>query len=111
MNLYKRHLCVVAAACAMLTASAQNDGQKTLTVTGSIQSDILIPQEDDKIGTGEYSDWGLTNTYVDVNVMSKYSENEYFEARARVEYLDHPLRDSTATSRDGDSETLTWDLQ
>lgn len=91
MNLYKRHLCVVAAACAMLTASAQNDGQKTLTVTGSIQSDILIPQEDDKIGTGEYSDWGLTNTYVDVNVMSKYSENEYFEAGARVEYLDHPL--------------------
>jgi len=72
-------------------SQAQDDGQKTLTVTGSVQSDVLIPQEDSKIGTGEYSDWGLTNTYVDVNVMSKYDDNDYFDAGARLEYLQHPL--------------------
>ena len=91
MTINNRLLCLAAAACVLNTATAQTDGQKTLTVTGSIQSDILLPQEDAKIGTEEYSEWGLTNTYVDVNVMSKYSDNEYLEAGARLEYLDHPL--------------------
>ena len=91
MTISNRLLCLFAAVCPVLTASAQDDGQKTLSVTGSIQSDVLIPQEDNKIGTGEYSDWGLTNTYVDVNVMSRYNDSEYLEAGARLEYLEHPL--------------------
>lgn len=67
-----------------LTATAQED--KGVTLKGSVQSDILIPQEDHKIGTGNYDDWGLTNTYVDLQLL-----NRYVTAGARFEYLDHPL--------------------
>ena len=67
-----------------LCASAQSDGGTT--VTGSIQSDVLIPQEDKKIGTDKYSEWGLTNTYAEVGLMSKY-----VDAGIRMEYLEHPL--------------------
>lgn len=65
---------------------AQNTGDKSITVSGSIQSDILIPQEDSKIGAEKYDEWGLTNTYADVSLMSKY-----VDAGARLEYLEHPL--------------------
>ena len=70
---------------AFLYAGAQ-DGGSGVTVTGSIQSDILIPQEDEKIGAEKYSEWGLTNTYAEVGVMS-----QYVDAGMRVEYLEHPL--------------------
>lgn len=66
-------------------AYAQQDDDK-ITFTGSIQSDILIPEDDKKIGTEETSDWGLTNTYVDLKAQS-----EYAEAGLRLEYLEHPL--------------------
>ena len=66
-------------------AYAQQDDDK-ITFTGSIQSDILIPEDDKKIGTEETSDWGLTNTYVDLKAQSKYAE-----AGLRLEYLEHPL--------------------
>ena len=57
-----------------------------VTLSGSIQSDVLIPQDDDKIGTEHYSDWALTNTYVDLKLGSKY-----VEAGTRFEFLEHPL--------------------
>lgn len=57
-----------------------------LTLSGSLQSDILFPQEDEKIGTGSYSEWGLTNTYLELNL-----RNKYVSAGARLEYLDFPL--------------------
>ena len=57
-----------------------------VTVSGSIQSDVLIPQDDDKIGTEHYSDWALTNTYVDLKLGSKY-----VDAGTRFEFLEHPL--------------------
>lgn len=66
-------------------AYAQQDDDKII-FTGSIQSDILIPEDDKKIGTEETSDWGLTNTYVDLKAQSKYAE-----AGLRFEYLEHPL--------------------
>ena len=69
-----------------ICADAQDDGGNGVTVTGSIQSDILIPQEDEKIGTEKYSEWGLTNTYAEVGLMSKY-----VDAGMRLEYLEHPL--------------------
>lgn len=65
---------------------AQEENGKKITVSGSIQSDILIPQDDDKIGTEETNDWALTNTYADVSVMSKH-----IDAGARFEFLKHPL--------------------
>ena len=75
--------CLLAVSAA---AQAQTDAPNKVTVNGSVQSDILIPQEDESIGTGEYKDWGLTNTYVDVNLKSKY-----VDAGLRGEYLEHPL--------------------
>ena len=57
-----------------------------VTLSGSIQSDVLFPQDDDEIGTEHYSEWALTNTYVDLNLGSKY-----VDAGARFEFLKHPL--------------------
>ncbi|MBR1621994.1 MAG: hypothetical protein IJ669_07760 [Prevotella sp.] len=66
------------------SVSAQDDNK--VTVSGSIQSDVLIPQDDKKIGTEETSHWGLTNSYADVQIGSKY-----LDAGARVEFLRFPL--------------------
>ena len=83
-------LTLALAAMAMTaTASAQkvkltNDYE--VTITGSLQSDILVPQEDNNIGTGTYDDKVLTNTYAEVHALSKY-----VDAGVRLEYLDHPL--------------------
>ena len=83
----KRKLLTLAACLAFaLSATAQTDDAKKITVTGSIQSDILIPQEDEAIGTGKYDDWGLTNTYAEARLRSKY-----VEAGARVEFMKFPL--------------------
>lgn len=69
----------------VFVANAQESGRKVV-LHGSVQSDVLIPEEDEKIGTGTYSDWGLTNTYADLNLMSKY-----VDAGARLEFTEFPL--------------------
>ena len=69
-----------------LFAAAQSGQDDKVTVTGSIQSDVLIPQEDEKIGTVKYNEWGLTNSYADVHLMSKN-----VDAGARVEFMRFPL--------------------
>lgn len=71
---------------ALLACTAAHAQDNKIQLTGSIQSDVLIPQEDKKIGTEDYSEWGLTNTFVELNATSKY-----VDAGARLEYLDHPL--------------------
>ncbi len=86
MNITKRSALGLFLALALLPASGQEDGGRKVSLHGSIQSDILFPQEDNKIGTGTYDDWGLTNTYADLNLISKY-----IEAGVRLEYLDFPL--------------------
>lgn len=60
-----------------------NDGKYNPTVSGSIQSDILVPTG--KQADGSHEDF-RTNTFVDLNVMSKF-----VDAGARFEYLEHPL--------------------
>lgn len=70
----------------VLAASAQTDEGKKVTLHGSIQSDVLVPQEDNRIGTGTYKDDVLTNTYAELHLM-----NKYVQAGARLEYLDHPM--------------------
>jgi hypothetical protein len=62
-----------------------NLGEK-VNVTGSLQSDILFPQEDESIGTGTYNDFVLTNTYLDLHLHS-----EYLSVGTRFEYLKFPL--------------------
>ncbi len=86
MNVKNKILCT---AVALLTANvimAQDESNK-ITLHGSVQSDITVPQDDDKIGTEPTSDDVLTNTYFDLNLSSKY-----VDAGARLEYLEHPLQ-------------------
>ena len=62
-----------------LSATAQ------VTLNGSIQSDVLVPENDEAIGAEKTEDV-VTNTYVTLQMTSKY-----VDAGARLEYLDHPL--------------------
>ena len=56
-----------------------------VTLHGSVQSDVLVPQNDSVIGAEKTGDV-LTNTYVDLQLQS-----QYVDAGLRVEYLEHPL--------------------
>ena len=66
-----------------MTAVAQE--QKGITFSGSIQSDWLVPQNDEATGAVKTDDL-LTNTYVDLQLQSSH-----VDAGARLEYLEHPL--------------------
>ena len=68
----------------ILHIGAQEE-QKGITLSGSIQSDVLLPQDDDKIGAKKTGDL-LTNTYIDLQMQSQHAD-----AGARLEYLEHPL--------------------
>ncbi|MBQ7510372.1 MAG: hypothetical protein IJT53_05655 [Prevotella sp.] len=68
-----------------LAAAAQAQQDNKLTLSGSIQSDVLIPQSDEDIGAEKTKDL-QTNTYVDLML-----QHQFFEAGARLEYLEHPL--------------------
>ena len=57
-----------------------------VNLSGSIQSDILIPQDDEAIGTEHSEDKVLTNTYVDLKLGS-----QYVDAGVRFEFLKYPL--------------------
>ena len=56
-----------------------------VTLSGSVQSDMLVPQADEKIGAEKTEDF-QTNTYVDLML-----QHQNFEAGVRIEYLQHPL--------------------
>lgn len=71
------------AATALIALSLPAQGVK---VHGSVQSDILFPEEDYTIGTEKYNSKVLTNSYATAGLFSKY-----LDAGARVEYLQHPL--------------------
>ncbi|MBQ7571987.1 MAG: hypothetical protein IJT19_07085, partial [Bacteroidaceae bacterium] len=63
-----------------------------VVVTGSVQSDMLLPNKDTETGfvkgnaSGGYEDDFMTNTYADVNLQSKY-----VDAGARFEFTQFPL--------------------
>ena len=78
----KRYLCILLLGMSV-TLWAQND---KLTLSGSIQSDVLIPQNDSVIGAERDGDQLKTNTYIDLLLQSKH-----VDAGVRVEYMDHPL--------------------
>lgn len=56
-----------------------------LTLSGSIQSDMLVPLRDEATGAEKTGDF-LTNTYADLMLQSKY-----VDAGARLEFLEYPL--------------------
>ncbi len=70
-------------------ASAQHPGDGTpdrVSVHGSVQADVLFPEDDYSIGTEHYTDKILGNFYANAGVFSKY-----VDGGARIEYLEHPL--------------------
>ncbi|WP_424044402.1 DUF6029 family protein [Prevotella denticola] len=73
------------AATAFMPLCAQEPSD-WLRLSGSIQSDILLPEKDDKTGADTPDGRFLTNTYLDLKATSRY-----VEAGARLEYLKHPL--------------------
>ncbi len=86
MNKLSKIFCLILSIVLALPSVAQENKEKKVVVSGSVMSDILIPQSDEKIGTEETNDWALTNTYADFNVMSKY-----LDGGARFEFTKHPL--------------------
>ena len=56
-----------------------------VTLHGTVQSDVLLPQTDSAIGAEKTGDV-LTNTYIDLQLQS-----QYVDAGVRMEYLEHPL--------------------
>ena len=78
----KQLLTTLVTACCLIVSAQE---QKDITFSGSIQSDILIPQEDTKTGATKTDDV-LTNTYVDLQMQSTH-----VDAGMRFEYMDHPL--------------------
>jgi len=81
-----KHIYHTFLAVALLACTEAHAQDNKIQLSGSIQSDVLLPEEDEKIGTEDYSEWGLTNTFVELNATSKY-----VDAGARLEYLEHPL--------------------
>ena len=78
----KRIAVLLFCVCSMTFVYAQQEG---VNLTGSIQSDVLVPQRDADIGAEKPGDL-LTNTYANLQLTSKY-----VDAGVRVEYLEHPL--------------------
>lgn len=76
---------LLATALTALPALAQNDG-KGVKIHGSVQTEFLVPETDEKIGTGNPTDKLQNKTYVDASLNSKY-----VDAGVRFEYLEHPL--------------------
>lgn len=78
-------------ACAMgtmgLSAGAFTiGGDNGVAFHGSVQADILFPEEDEAIETGTYDHKVLFNTYADLNMISKY-----VDAGVRLEFMKWPL--------------------
>lgn len=76
-------LLTIVTLCAV-TAVAQQE--QKVVVTGSLHSEILVPQEDERIGAEKSDDKLLTNTYADVALTSKW-----VDAGARLEFMEYPL--------------------
>lgn len=85
MKIFRKTI-ALAALAASVSATFAQDSDGGIKLHGSIQSDILLPEKDEAIGTGDYSEWALTNTYADLNLTSKW-----VDAGVRLEYLEHPL--------------------
>lgn len=76
---------LIGGVCAISLNTSIAQEQKGITFSGSIQSDILIPQADHEIEAEKTGDF-LTNTYAEFMLQSRL-----FDAGARLEYMEHPL--------------------
>ena len=78
-----RFLVYLFACCCSLSTLAWE--RKGVTISGSIQSDMLVPQHDSGTGAEKTGDF-LNNTYFDLMLQSKY-----IDAGTRFEFLEYPL--------------------
>ena len=69
----------------LISLSLNGQDMQGVKLSGSIQSDVLTPQDDEKIGAEKTGDV-LTNTYAELMLQSKK-----VDAGIRLEYLEHPL--------------------
>lgn len=76
----------LATICAAALCAAAASAQSGITQHGSVQADILFPENDYSIGTEKYDDKVLANTYANYGFFSKW-----LDGGLRVEYLEHPL--------------------
>ena len=72
--------------CLLASLSQGLRGQEGVYLSGSLQSDMLVPQADSIIGTGKVTDRFLSNTYLNLSLGS-----QYIDAGARLELLSKPL--------------------
>ena len=79
----KRSLIYLIACFCLLPIKAWE--RKGVTLSGSVQSDMLVPRRDKGTGAEKTGDF-LTNTYADLLLQSKY-----VDAGARFEFLEYPL--------------------
>ena len=79
-------LSVIFTGMTLLACAFTVGGDNGVSFHGSVQADVLFPEEDNAIGTGEYNHKILFNTYADLNMMSKY-----VDAGVRLEFMKWPL--------------------
>ncbi len=79
-------LSIVFAGAALAASAFTVGGDNGVAFHGSVQADVLFPQEDEEIGTGVYDHKILFNTYADLNMISKY-----VDAGVRFEFMRWPL--------------------
>lgn len=60
--------------------------EKGFTLSGSLQTDVLFGEEDAAIGATKSENVSQSNTYLDLNLLSKY-----VDAGGRLEYMRDPL--------------------
>lgn len=70
----------------MMASAFTVGGDNGVAFHGSVQADVLFPEEDEVIGTGTYDHKILFNTYADINMISKY-----VDAGIRAEFMKWPL--------------------
>ncbi len=81
----KHHIALVAAFVLTATGASHAVDLDEASITGNIQSDMLVPQQDAAIGTENTGAFN-TNTYLTLNAFSKY-----ISAGLRVEFNEFPL--------------------
>ena len=86
MTIANKKLTILIALFPLALYAQEEADSSGISVSGSIESNIYIPQYDEAIGTERYDEWALTNTYANVDV-----ESRYIDAGARFEFLKHPL--------------------
>ena len=67
---YWGKLCAAFAMMSPIIAQAQD--KIPITLQGSLQADVLFPEEDDAIQSGIYKDKVLANAYLSLNLQSTY---------------------------------------